>query len=203
MQTDYTSVKIVPADPSGLGIFGLALVTLVASSQKLGFTEGLSFIIPWALFLGGAAQLIASFNDFKLQSIFGATAFGAYGLFWIAVGFTWMFRMGVFGPELAAAADIKQLGMVFMAYLIFSLYMTVAAMETNKALFTILALIDVLFLGLMLDSFGFAGWGKVAAVSELMISMVGFYAACGATLNAHFGRKIIPFGKPFGVFKKV
>ncbi|MDR0453372.1 MAG: acetate uptake transporter [Deferribacteraceae bacterium] len=201
MKTEQTTVKIVPADPSGLGIFGLALVTLVASSQKLGFTEGHSFIIPWALFLGGVAQLIACFNDYKLQNIFGATAFGAYGLFWIAVSFTWMFKIGVFGPELAATADIKQLGMVFMAYLIFSLYMTVAAMETNKALFIIIAVIDVLFLGLMLDAFGFPYWGKIAAVSELIISLTGFYAACGVTLNAHFGKKIIPLGKPFGIFK--
>ena len=201
MKTEEVNVKIVSADPSGLGIFGLALVTLVASSQKLGFTSGHSLIIPWALFLGGAAQLIASSQDFKLKNLFGATAFGAYGLFWISVAFSWMFRMGTFGQELAAAADIKQLGMVFMAYLIFSLYMTVAAMETNKALFAIVALIDVLFLGLMLDAFGFAGWGTVAAVTELLISLVGFYAACGATLNNHFGRKVIPLGKPFGIFK--
>jgi len=28
-------IKIVTADPSGLGLFGLAVITLVASSQKL------------------------------------------------------------------------------------------------------------------------------------------------------------------------
>ena len=199
--SEIKNVKIIPGDPSGLGVFGLALVTLVASSQKLGITEGLSFVLPWALFLGGAAQLIACFNDFKLQNIFGATAFGAYGLFWISVGFAWMIKLGVFGAELAATADTKQLGMAFMAYLIFSLYMTVASMETNKALFSIIALIDVLFLSLMLDAFGFAGWAKIGAVSELLISIVGFYAAAGATLNAQFGRKVIPLGKPFGIIK--
>ena len=52
-------VKITTADPSALGLFGLAMVTLVASSQKLGLTDGLSFILPWAFFLGGLAQLFA------------------------------------------------------------------------------------------------------------------------------------------------
>lgn len=51
MQTDsQTKVKIVNADPSAMGLFGLAIVTLVASSQKLGITEGLSYAIPWAIF---------------------------------------------------------------------------------------------------------------------------------------------------------
>ena len=33
-------IKIVTADPSALGLFGLAIITLVASSQKLGITSG-------------------------------------------------------------------------------------------------------------------------------------------------------------------
>ena len=57
-----TTVKIATADPSALGLFGLAMVTFVASSQKLGLTEGLSFILPWAFFLGGLAQIIAGLN---------------------------------------------------------------------------------------------------------------------------------------------
>ncbi|PAF33928.1 hypothetical protein CHH69_18620, partial [Terribacillus saccharophilus] len=55
METTKT-VKVLTADPSALGLFGLAMVTLVASSQKLGLTEGLSMVLPWAFFLGGIAQ---------------------------------------------------------------------------------------------------------------------------------------------------
>ncbi len=41
------NVKISNADPSALGLFGLAIVTLIASSIKLGWTSGvdLRFII--------------------------------------------------------------------------------------------------------------------------------------------------------------
>ena len=41
-------IKIVTADPSALGLFGLAIITLVASSQKLGITSGVSLVLPWA-----------------------------------------------------------------------------------------------------------------------------------------------------------
>ena len=52
-------IKIVTADPSALGLFGLAVITLVASSQKLGITTGVSLVLPWAIFLGATAQLFA------------------------------------------------------------------------------------------------------------------------------------------------
>lgn len=88
------------ADPTPLGLFGLAMVTLVASSQKLGITDGTSLILPWAIFLGGIAQLIASIQDSKHHNIFGATAFGAFGLFWMGVGTTWLIQAGVLGKRL-------------------------------------------------------------------------------------------------------
>src|SRR5690606_6649744 len=79
------NVKVVNADPSALGLFGLAMVTLVASSQKLGLTTGLSFVIPWALFLGAFAQLFACINDSKRNNTFGTTAFGGYAFFWMGM----------------------------------------------------------------------------------------------------------------------
>ena len=70
-------VRISTADPSAIGLFGLAMVTLVASSQKLGLTSGVSFVLPWAVFLGGFAQLFACIHDAKHNNTFGTTAFGA------------------------------------------------------------------------------------------------------------------------------
>lgn len=65
--------KVVTADPTALGQFGLAMVTLVAASQKLGLTEGTALVIPWAIFLGACAQLFASFKDAQKNNIFGTT----------------------------------------------------------------------------------------------------------------------------------
>ena len=197
MQEKATTIKIEVADPTPLGLFGLAMVTLVAASQKLGLTEGLSLVIPWAIFLGGIAQLMACVYDFKHNNLFGATAFGAYGLFWIAVAMSWLIKMGAFGATLAAAVDPAQLGVAFVGYLIFSLFLTVASFKTNKALIAILLLIDVLFIALAMNSFGQGEtWHAIAAWSELLISLIGFYA-CGANLlNKMYGRIMLPLGKP-------
>lgn len=200
---ENNKVKIVVADPSGLGLFGLAIITLVASSQKLGLTSGASLVIPWAIFLGATAQLFACINDFKHNNVFGATAFGAYAFFWYAVGMTWLIQNGVFGPVLAATADTKQLGFAYLGYLIFTLFMTVGAMETHKVLFIIFVLIDFLFLGLTFSSFGIMTdtFHNLAAYSEVLISIVSFYGSGAAVLNAHFGKVFLPVGKPFGIFK--
>ena len=160
-------VKIVTADPSALGLFGLAVITLVASSQKLGVTTGVSLVLPWAIFLGATAQLFACINDFKHNNTFGATAFGAYAFFWYSMGFTWLIQNGVFGEKLAAAADTKQMGFAFLAYLIFTIFMTIGAMETHKVLFSIFVFIDLLFIGLALNAFGIIP-GIITSISGLV-----------------------------------
>jgi succinate-acetate transporter protein len=200
MNTNET--KIYTADPSALGLFGLAMVTLVASSAKLGITSGTSFIVPWAIFLGAFAQLFACINDAKKGNVFGTTAFGGYAMFWFAVAMSWMIKLGVFGEAMAQNADGAQLGFAFVGYLIFSIYMTIGSMETNKTLFVIFVLIDLLFLGLSLSTLmGNHAAHALAAYSELGISIVAFYGSAANVLNATFGKEFLPLGKPFGIFK--
>ncbi len=196
-----STIKVETADPSSLALFGLAIVTLVASTQKLGITEGVSFIIPWAIFLGGGAQLFGCIGDFKRNNVFGATAFGAYAMFWWSVALTWLIKMGLLGEEMAKTADTKQLGYAFVGYLIFSLVMTVGSAKNNKILFLIFVAIDFLFIGLslsILSSGTLAHLGhEVAAYAELACSLLSFYLCASAVLNPHFGRIMLPTGKAF------
>lgn len=198
------NVTVTTADPSAIGLFGLAMVTLVASSQKLGITTGLSYVIPWALFLGAFAQLFAALGDSKRNNVFGTTAFGGYAFFWMAVALSWLIKLGFFGEKLASDMDPKQLAFAFLGYLIFSLFMTIGALETNKNLFFIFVFIDLLFVGLTLTTFGVMteATHKLAGYSELMIAILSFYGSGASVLNNHFGRSFLPVGKPFGIFKK-
>ncbi|WP_377890007.1 acetate uptake transporter [Alkalihalobacillus sp. R86527] len=203
MDQSQQNVQIKVADPSAIGLFGLAMVTLVASSAKLGWTDGVSFILPWAIFLGGIAQLFASMLDAKHNNTFGTTAFGAFGLFWLGIGTSWLIQYGVFGDAAASAVDPSQLGIAFIGYLIFSLFMTIGAMETHKVLFIIFVLIDFLFIGLSLSTLGIApeAMHLFAAVSEFLIAIFSFYGSAASVLNTHFGKVTLPVGKPFGIFK--
>jgi len=187
------------ADPSALGLLGLAIVTLVASSSKLGITSGVSLVIPWAIFTGAFLQLIACLNDAKIGNKFGSTAFGGFAFFWFGVAMTWMTTSGVFGETLMNAADGKQLGFAFLGYLIFTTYMVIGSLTTSKALFFIFVLIEFLFIGLTLSTFGVAPhfFHMMAAISELLIALLAFYTSAGHILNEQFGKVVLPLGKPF------
>jgi len=193
-------------DPSALGLFGLAMVTLVASSQKLGVTDGVAYVLPWAVFLGALAQLIAGMLDYKKGNVFGGTAFCAYGLFWFAMAMSWMVNMGTLGANLQANVDTRQMGIAFVGYLILTLFLTVGAMKTNKVLFFIFVFIDVLFLGLSVSNLTAEGpihtaFHNVAAYAELIIALLSFYGSGANVLNNHFEKAVLPIGKPFEVFR--
>lgn len=203
LQTPVTETKIIMSDPTALGVFGLSMVTLVAASQKMGWTSGNAYLIPWALFLGSIAQIWASSIDFKKNNYFGATVLGVYGLFWIAVAMHWAIGLGWFGA-VGDKADPRQLGVACIGYFIFSLFIMVAALEANKVFAAILLMINVLLPSLALSLFGINApfFSVVAAYSELAISLLGFYCSGAVFLNSYFGRTLLPLGRPFGFILK-
>ncbi len=197
-EKDYSLIKIELADPTPLGLLGLAMVTLVASTQKLGLTEGVAFILPWAIFLGAIAQIIASLLDFKHNNLFGSIAFSGYGLFWLGVSMSWMVKAGLFGAELATSVDSHQLGYAFLGYFIFSIFVTIAAFRLNTLLSILMILIDLLLLGLACDTLGLGSvWHSIAAYSEILVSALSFYGSGAALVNKSYGRIILPTGKPW------
>ena len=201
--TSVTETRIIMSDPTALGVFGLSMVTFVAASQKMGWTSGSAYLIPWALFLGSIAQVWASTIDFKKNNYFGAIVLGAYGLFWIAVAMHWAISLGWLGA-VGDKADPRQLGVACIGYFIFSLFVMVAAFEANKVFAAILLMINVLLPSLALSLFGINApfFSTVAAYAELAVALLGFYCAGAVFLNSYFGRTLLPLGTPFGFIRK-
>ncbi|ASJ20553.1 acetate uptake transporter [Brachyspira hampsonii] len=192
------------ADPAPFGLFGLAVITFVASTQKLGLTSGFPGLIPWAIFLGCITQFVAAIIDFKKDNVFGATVFGSFGLFWIAVAFIWLTTLGVFGEAMKNSIDMKQFGVVCIAYLFLVGPLTFGAAEAHKVLFFIFVAVDVLLVAMALNYLGIAVKETqiVAGISELVAGLLGFYGAAAGVLNKNLGRVVLPVGKPLGIFKK-
>lgn len=189
MGNEMTEMKMRLADPAALGVFGLAMATLVAGSQKLGLTEGTGGLMPWVLFLGGIAQLMACLAEYKRDNIFAATAFGAFGLFWVSVGLYWYL------PNLGMSADAKQLGFAFVGYLVFCLYMSYGAAAVNKAFLAVFLLVDLLLFMLILNVFfGVPAW--LAGIAEVMVSAASFYTAAAVMFKGQAGFEVLPLGKP-------
>lgn len=193
-------VQELVGNPTPLGLLGLAIVTLVASSQKLGITSGVAYMIPWAIFLGATAQFVAGIMDFKHNNTFGATAFCGYGLFWFGVGTTWLMQSNGLIQK-GASFDAHQLGFAFLGYFIFTVFMTIGAMGTNKVLWFIFFLIDLLFLGLFMSTLGWGAehtWHQLAAYAELGVAICSFYLSGAVVINTQYGFTVLPIGAPFG-----
>jgi succinate-acetate transporter protein len=200
-----TEVRINSADGGSLGLFSLALVTLVGSSGLFGMTPDPN-AAAWILCLGAFAQILAAFIGFKSGNIFGGTVFGGYGLFWLGMGCRELFISGFFGEAGQAsmtAGASTEMALVCLGYLIFSIMMFIASLETNKMLAIVVGLIVLLFFGLTLTFFGASGiGGMIANLSRIVLSVVSFYGAGAVIFNTMFGREFWPVGKPLGKFVK-
>lgn len=204
MNDNEVKVTTVLADPAPYGLFGLAVICFVASTQKLGITAGVSGLIPWAMFLGCIPQFVAAIVDFKKDNVFGATVFGSFSLFWFAVGFVWLISSGVFGEAMQNSLDMKQFGFVCIAYLFLTIPLTFGAAEAHKVLFFIFIAVDILLIAMSLNYLGVAPKETqlIAGISELTASLIGFYGCAAGVLNKNLGRVVLPVGKPLGIFKK-
>ncbi|MDP4126165.1 MAG: acetate uptake transporter [Bacillota bacterium] len=207
MSIQEVKVTYTGADPTAFGVLGLSMVCFVASSAKLGFTnpKATALIVVWAALLGGLVQIMAASIDFKKGNVFGGTVLGAYGFFWVGMAFSMAVMNGMFGPGMQAAVDPKMLGVAYVGYLIFSLFITVAAFEVNVPFMGMLLLIDVLFITLAAVSFNIGNvalYAKIAGWSEFLISLLGFYATGAIFFKNFYGRDILPMGKPLNLIKK-
>jgi hypothetical protein len=127
--------------------------------------------------------------EFKRGNVFGATAFSSFGAFWIAVFF--LVRIGGIDPGAAANAEI--MGTFFLAWLIFTAYMTIASLRVSGAVLLVFVLLTVTFLFLTIGSFRvnahlihIGGWLGVATAAA------AWYASFAGVTNSTFGKTVIP-----------
>ena len=185
----------MPAEPAPLGLTGLAVAALVLGLTDLGWASAAdkSLMVPWTLFLGATAQLIAGIIDFRRNNIFGGTAFTTYSLLWYAVSLTLVIT--IFSD---AAFDMTHYANGLIGFLVFSLILTVASAMTNTVLFVVLLGIDAAIFFLVGQLLG--SWpSEPVGVSLLAVSAASFYGVAAVLINRMAGRVVVPVGKALWV----
>jgi len=178
-------------NPAVVGLAGFGLTTLVLQFHNLGWC-GLGPVVALAFIFGGAAQLIAGFQEFKCGNNFGYSAFVAYGAFWIGLGV--IFMLNHLGIYQASTTDV---GWYLVAFTVYTAIMLTPAMRINGAMGLTFLLLLVGFILLDLAHFGYpqltvvAGWELIAcAASALYMMAAAIYAQV-------FGYQVLPLGKPW------
>ena len=181
------------ADPAPLGLAAFALTTFVLSTFNAGILPKTveAVVLPIALFYGGFAQLLAGMWEFKKGNTFGALAFTSYGAFWLSFAGLVKFV----AADLPAADAEKGIGVFLLAWTIFTLYMTLAALRTSPILVLVFVTLSLTFLALTVGAFaGNATISHLGGWLGLLTAVEAWYASAAGVTAATFGRPILPTG---------
>jgi succinate-acetate transporter protein len=82
-ETAFT-IKDNTGNPALMGLLVFGMTTVLLNLHNAGLYDLNSMIIGMGIFTGGIMPIIAGIHEWKKNNTFGATAFTAYGSFWIS-----------------------------------------------------------------------------------------------------------------------
>lgn len=182
------------ADPVPLGIAGFAMTTFALSCVNAGFFGGAAsgpMVLGLAIFYGGLVQLLAGMWAFRRGETFVAVAFSSYGGgFWLSYFFLSYF----IAPHLAPSVAGDAVGLYLLCWLIFTFYMTIAALRTNAAVLAVFVTLSATYLLLVLAELGVATTSltQIGGYVGITCGVAAWYVAFAHVVNAAFGRDLVP-----------
>ncbi len=182
------------ADPAPLGLAGFGITTLLLSliNAKILPATVEVLVMSMALTFGGLAQFAAGMWAFKRGNTFAATAFTAYGAFWISFYLlVVVFLPGVKNP---GASDIDNfIGWYLLAWGIFTAYMFLASLAGARAVQLVFLLLTATFVLLAIGKFATStGISQVGGYVGLATAAAALYASFADVTNANFKRRVLP-----------
>ncbi len=182
------------ANPAPLGLFAFGLTTLMLNLVNAGAVEKqtTALVLAYGIFFGGLCQLIAGMWEFVKNNTFGATAFTAYGAFW--VGFAFWHILADNGALSTAASFRDGLAAILAVWGLFTVLMFVATLRLSRALQAVFGTLAVLFFLLAAGEYSttvheIAGWEGIVCAATAV------YAAWALVLNELWGRVLLPLGE--------
>jgi succinate-acetate transporter protein len=158
-----------------LGLFSLGVATFLLAGQFGGWIDALQFV-PYAIFTGGLAMMVAGIMALREDNPFAGTAFSLIGSFFVAVGFdVWFFASG----EKNHGAD---LAWVTLAWAVVLLLLALASFGVARMPMPGKIMWVILFLGFLLAWISAAfqmDWARTAA------SIAGIIVAIMAVLGGY------------------
>jgi uncharacterized protein len=192
-----TAAAVSPiADPAPLGLAAFALTTFLLSAANAGWMTKATgdAWLGYALAYGGFAQLLAGMWEFRNKNVFGATAFGTYGGFWIGLAL-WALLVLPKAPSPAAANH--DLAWILLAFAIFNTYMMLWSTQINPAVFGVFLTLEATEVILFIGGFmGSTSVTKIGGYVGVVTALVAWYTSAAGVTNGLPGRLRLPVGKP-------
>jgi succinate-acetate transporter protein len=150
-------------------------------------------IMGMGIFMGGIAQIFAGLQEWKKNNTFGATAFTAYGSFWLSLVALWLIPKTSFGAEYKSSETA--VGFYLLLWGVFTLFMFIGTLKLSTALQVIFFTLTVLFFLLAISDFtGNKALHTFAGYEGIVCGLSAFYACVAQILNEIYGKTVLPLG---------
>jgi uncharacterized protein len=189
--SNQITIKDNTANPAPLGLLGFGMTTILLNIHNAGIYELDSMIMGMGIFMGGMAQIFAGLQEWKKNNTFGATAFTAYGSFWLSLVAIWLIPDTSFG----AAYKSSETAMAWYLLLwgIFTFFMFIGTLKLNRLLQVVFSTLTVLFMLLAAGDFtGNKSLHTIAGYEGIVCGASAFYGCVAQVINEVYGRKVMP-----------
>lgn len=173
------------ANPAVVGLMGFATTTMATGLHNVGYW-GAGATLALAIAFGGTAQFIAGIVDLRKGSLFGGSAFMAYGAFWWA-----LVVIDYVLPKTGVPEDPNAVLGFFLMWTLFTLSFFVASFKVGNHLAVLFGLLLLAFV--MLDGVVIGRISPVVTGWEIFLTgLVAWYIATAILVNGVYGRKVLP-----------
>jgi succinate-acetate transporter protein len=182
------------ADPAPLGLAAFAATTFLLSAKNSDWTRGTDAWLAYAIAYGGLVQLLAGMWEFRNRNVFGATAFGTYGGFWIGLALYALFV----APKATSPAQVSNdEAWILLAFAIFNLYMLAWSTQVNEAVLAVFLTLQATLIVLVIGNFASSAQTiKVGGYLGILTAACAWYASAAGVINGMLGRAAMWVGHP-------
>jgi hypothetical protein len=188
-------------NPAVVGLAGFGLTTLLLQFHNLGWC-GTGVVFCTAVILGGGAQMIAGFQEFRCGNNFGYCAFTVFGAFWLALGFIWLILDLQVAPNSFIGNHLRishdDIGFFLLGFTIYAMILWVASLRVSGMMaftFTTVVLgfigLDLVFLAGMKSLLTLTAWDLIVC------ALSAWYMMAHIIFRQVFGKDVLPVGKPW------
>lgn len=184
------------ADPTALGLFGLAIACAALLPISFGVKEAmtpeaLKTTAIMCLLFGAGCQLIAGIMSFANKNMLGGTLMTAFSFNWVV---NWWAFDGLASGKLPSGTVLLAIDVCF---LVIFLAMTYAFGFYSKLLVAFLVIIDVIYaLRIVREVAHTQAVATPLAIATVGLTVISLYIAIALVLVSASGKSILPMGGP-------
>jgi len=176
------------ANPGPAGIFSFAGTTFLLSMFNVN-TRGIqtpNVVVGMAIFAGGLLQFIAGMWEFPRGNIFQATAFSAYGTFWMSYAAIFIPGSGILAAYGNNTQELSNaVGLYLIVWFMFTVMLIPSVIHKNLAFSLLLTALAITFLLLAVAEFvNNTSLTKGGGVFGIITAIIAYYIGVSELLAA-------------------